>query len=348
MTDLDQRLADAGQAWRAQQPPPPEPDLARLARRRWRPIVPVAAFVLAVAVVVATVMLVRSGSDRHSTATTTTSSSTTSSGPSVTGNPGGQSPPVLHDGDTAEASGQVYAPRGKPVQFCPQNPAPSFSSSVAVCRDGVTAVGVDLSQLTDRQDSDGTITGRATLRGVYRAGTLRVTRQGPAAQTVGFPAPDLPAVLRTTPCAAPSGRWTARPYNNTAIGDYLRQHPDRFNGMGTTYPYGRGSAVTVIVVGVVRADQAQLSQALTELRARFGDNICTVRVDRSLPEQQATEHAALQLMHDPANGIFAVGGPIGFRPVDVSIDLLTPERYAKLSQIGLSHLLIQPWLEPVR
>lgn len=348
MTDLDERLADAGRTWRAQQPPPPEPDLARLARRRWRPIVPVAASVLAVAVVVATVLLVRSGSDRHSTATATKSPSATSSGPSVTGMPGGQSPLVLRDGDTAEASGQVYAARGKPVQFCPQNPAPTFSSSVTACRGGVTAVGVDPSRLTDRQDSDGTITGRVTLRGVYRAGTLRVTTQAPASQTVGFPGPDLPTVLRTTPCAPPSGRWTGQPYNNTAIGDYLRRHPDRFNGMGTTYPYGQGSAVTVIVVGVVRADPAQLSQALTELRTRFGDNICTVRVDQSLPEQQATEHAALQLMHDPANGIFAVGGPIGFRPIDVSIDLLTPQRYAKLSQIGLPHLLIEPWLKPVR
>lgn len=348
MSDLDQRLADAGRAWRAEQPPPAEPDLARLTRRHLRPVVPVAASVLAVAVVVGTVLLVRSSSARHSTAPATKPPSTTLSGPSVTGNPGRQSPLVLNDGDTAEASGQVYAARGKPVQFCPQDPTPTFSSSITVCRGGVRAVGVDLTRLTDRHDSDGTITGRATLRGVYRTGTLRVTTQGPAGQTVGFPALDLPAVLRTTPCAAPSRRWTSPPYNNTAIDDYLRQHPDRFNGMATTYPYGQGSTVTVVVVGVVRADPAQLSQALTELRTRFGDNICTVRVDQSLTEQQATEHAALQLMHDPANGIFAVGGPIGFRPIDVSIDLLTPERYAKLSQIGLSHLLIQPWLKPVR
>jgi hypothetical protein len=259
---------------------------------------------------------------------------------------------VLRDGDAAQTAGIVVARSGQPTEFCPDMPQPvaalgpmrpAAPRSLPPCNGmGITVVGVDLSRLADRYTSAGTTSGQTTLRGVYRGGVLRVTAQ--SAPPLPSGGPDLPAFLREPPCAPPAGGWRGR-IDTNAVYAYLGQHPDRFNGLGVTRPKNR-PATEVTVVGVAGAGVAA---AQAELRQRFGANICAVSVEYTATAQRRTEQAVLPLMHDPANGIWAVvGGPGNFRRVTIELTVLSPVLYAKLAAIGLADLEVEPWLKPVR
>ncbi|HZC51270.1 MAG TPA: hypothetical protein VE441_02050 [Mycobacterium sp.] len=337
MTDMERLLTEAGEQWRAEQPPAPEPDLTRLRSRRWRRAAPVIASAAAVLLVAGGVLIVRAVTDHK-------------------GNPpaSGIATLILRNGDTAEATGSVVAETGRPVRFCPYlaqaldgeaaAPSAGVPQQDAACGHlGVTVTGVDLTKLSNRHNSSGIITGYATLRGVYRDGTLRVTAQS----VPTFAAPpglDLPDFLKKTPCAAPPGGWKGRP-NNTAIGSYLRQHSDRFYGVGVSYPYLGLSGIWVAVVAVSTGDVAA---AQAELRARFGPNICTVRFPYTLAEQKKAWQQLEKLVDDPANGIYMAGGPGNFRPLTATASILTEPLYDKLAKIGLHELSIDVWLRPVR
>lgn len=258
---------------------------------------------------------------------------------------------VLRDGDTAQAAGIVVARSGQPTEFCPDMPQPvaalgptrpAAPRGLPPCNGlGITVVGVDLSRLADRYTSAGTTTGQATLRRVYRGGVMRVTAQ--SAPPVPSGGPDLPAFLREPPCAPPTGGWRG-PIDTNAVRAYVDQHPDRFNGLGVTRPKNR-PATEVTVVGVAGAGVAA-SQA--ELRQRFGANICAVAVEYAATAQRRTEQAVLPLMHDRANGIWAVlGGPGQFQRVTIELTVLSPVLYTKLAAIGLADLEVEPWLKPV-
>jgi hypothetical protein len=335
--DIDQILHSAGERWRADQPPAPEPDLMLAERSRRQRLIPLIASAAAVLAVVAGVLAVRAAVDhRHDRAAT------------------GPASLVVRDGDTAEASGVVIAKPGEPVQFCPQLPIADVGGGNSQPSCGglaITVTGANLDQLTDRKLSGSTISGSALLRGIYRDGGLRVTQQSAPPPPVR-PGPDagLPDVLTKTPCAPPAGGWKGQP-SNTAIGTYLAEQSDQFNGMGINYPKSAvwdpknvGYNTWVVVVGVSSGDVAQ---AQAELRAKFGGNICAVRVAFTAAEQQQAKRAVDALFDDPKNGVYGAAAGI-FGPVPVQVTVLTPARYDTFSKIGLDELALDVWLKPVR
>jgi hypothetical protein len=73
-----------------------------------------------------------------------------------------------------------------------------------------------------------------------------------------------------------------------------------------------------------------------------------VAVEYAATAQRRTEQAVLPLMHDRANGIWAVlGGPGQFQRVTIELTVLSPVLYTKLAAIGLADLEVEPWLKPV-
>jgi hypothetical protein len=316
-------------------------------RPRWRRQLPVVAAVAAVLLVVAGVLIARNVGAHRAGAP-----------PLKSAPPTGPAGLVVHDGDTAEASGIVLAEPSKPVRFCPED-AVAVADLVGnrararTCGPfGVPVTGADLDRLADRQVNGSTVSGLATLRGVYTHGALRVTKQSaPPAPKHTDPEVSLPVFLRTPPCTPPAGGWRGQP-DNSAIGGYINRYPERFNAVGVSYPKTAvwdpkniGYDTWVAVVGVFRGD---LAQAQAELRRKFGGNICTVRVHYSLTEQLAAQHAVEQLVKDHANGIYAASGVGNFRAIGASIIVLTPQLFDKLSAIGLHELALDVWLKPVR
>src|SRR5262245_33877951 len=109
MNDIDKQLTDAGTAWRAVQPAPPEPELDRLGARprgRW-PALPTVAVATAVAAVIAGTVFFMSwwtppdaptGSPARAAWVPTPPPALKLSGPEEM---------IVRDGDTVEASGVV-------------------------------------------------------------------------------------------------------------------------------------------------------------------------------------------------------------------------------------------------
>jgi hypothetical protein len=338
--DVDELLHEAGARWRAEQPPPAEPVVSPRPAP-WRRHATVLAAVAAVLVIVAGAlvgsrMLSHKRADKPAPADAHT--------PVPSADPTGL---VVHDGDTAEATGLVIAVIGRSVIFCPEMPImdPRSTDRLGTCGTpfSITVTGVDLTRLSDREQlAQGTVKGRAVLRGVYSGGVLRVTRQTPVPPRTTDPNAGLPSILRSPPCPAPSGGWHGQA-DTEAIGAYTRMRPGSFNGMGVTYPFPPHFTVTVAVVGVARGNPDTVQ---SDLRARFGPNICAVHVDFTALEQKRVQEAVDQL--GQRNGIYGSGGAGNFRPVTVEISLVTPERFDKLREIGLAKLEIHPWLKPVR
>jgi hypothetical protein len=108
----------------------------------------------------------------------------------------------------------------------------------APCRVAVTVNGLDLDRLTHRRERDDAVWGTARVEGVYRAGTLTVTRQ-----LDDRPGP-VPDVIRAdrVPCPEPPGGWPRQPADPSrllgALSAAVQAHPETFNGPWVRYPYG--------------------------------------------------------------------------------------------------------------
>jgi hypothetical protein len=345
MNDIEQRLADAGAAWRATQPPPPAPDVDRLDVRtpnRW----PVLAAAAAVVAVLAGTALALGRPDRP------VLPAASPAVPSPTASrPLSAEELVLRDGDTVEASGVVIADDGGPVYFCSWLPTAAGGSAAVLragdpgretnqCRDGVPATGVDLGGLSRPERNDGGITGTAWLRGVWRGGVLHVTEQATKGGQ-GYES-EIPDVLRHTPCAPPAGGW--RGPADHRLGDYVDARPDQFYGVGVNRPEGYRDGTEVSVVGVAKGDLAAVQK---DLRARFGSNICTVRVLYSARELAPVREAAVQLMQGGRSWINGVGTE-SFKGLRIYLTWLDQHRLDELRAIGLQYLTLDVWLKPVR
>ena len=87
---------------------------------------------------------------------------------------------VVRDGDRVTGRGQrrrAARPAGAAVRAGDATIAIYPEPVPAPCRVAVTVTGLDLDRLTHRKERDGAVWGSARVEGVYRAGTLTVTRQ---------------------------------------------------------------------------------------------------------------------------------------------------------------------------
>jgi hypothetical protein len=355
--NLDDLLHSAGEHWRSTQPPPPQPDTdrwhgparpaqpaqpvrsdlpvrsAQPARRRWAPVL--AATVVAVAASVLAVQTRDGGTEDLARRTTGDVSL------AMAWSPADQ---VVRDGMRVRASGTVLAVPGQPVRFCAPAITPAWAgpdeNGTPRCPHWVVVTGVDLDTLVDRAERAGTRFGTASLTGTWQSGVLAVTDQGPPAPPAMYRSPPIP-------CPAPAGGWKATGYiDNKALFAYVNGHDDRFRRPWVGYVDG---GVEVLVVEVVRGD---VGADRDELRRRYPGNLCVVsspgrwsvadeaaNLDRVAP-------AVTELMRNPANGVYLLGGD-GDRII-VEMVMLTPELYDRLAAIGLAAVDLNPWLRVVR
>jgi hypothetical protein len=320
MTDdrIDARLREAGERWRAAQPPLADPDPTRLTwKRPTRRLAPVAVAAGLVAVL-AGAAIVASTLSRE------------------TGPPGGPttspdrptdpaSPLLVHDGDTVEAVGSVITPPTGPARLCVGVSHP-VNAPVTKCAHGV--------------DLRGAVTeGYAKLRGTWNRGVLTVTEKlQPTKDDVlhngsSWAMPDLP-------CSPPPGGWRPTPGTTSTLDKgYLEQHGDRF---GVAWTFAPPNHPMVMVVEVVSGD---LESAHQELAQIYAGNLCVTQGRYSLAEKRRVADA---LFSDPTNGVFLVGSGLPGRKAAVSLVVIDERVYANLSKIGFDGLELYPAVRPVR
>jgi len=291
-TDVEKLLSDEGARWRASQPPPPEPALTWLAADRpgarwpirWQPLAATAAVLAVVAGAVTVASLRRSADDVRLPAA--------SSGTDA----------VVRDGDVVVGQGEVVALPGRPVQLCPQRPVVALDipnpPPPPACEVAVTVVGLDLDRLSYRQERDGAVWGSARVVGVYRAGTLTVTRQ----EAVVDPPREDATAADEVPCPEPAGGWPRQPDPSSpdslerALGrlnQVINQNPTVFGEVYIRYPYGwhlqdqsNRKGTEVYVVGTV----GDLADARRMLEAVFpAEHLCVTRAAWSKAEMSAAE-----------------------------------------------------------
>lgn len=268
---------------------------------------------------------------------------------------------IVDDGATVEVTGQVIAPPGEAVVFCPpyagaddpqvppvprpgetpspvKPPAPTCAASLAV-----TLTGVDLDRLSSPVIVDGTRAGWATLRGTWRGRSIDVTEQ--AAPKHATPAPD-----DDVPCPAPAGGWkvdnanTVREHN--ALADYVRERPDRFADIRVAHPVTTSSGnVAVMVVPVVSGEMDSTQQ---ELEAVYQGNLCVTRGVLSIAEGQRLAQRVGALMGDTANSISGVALDTQNGRVEVALFVVTERLYEQFVDIGLEKLELDPVVRPMQ
>lgn len=248
---------------------------------------------------------------------------------------------VLRDGDTVRVDGEVLAVPKRPVHLC----APYFDSvggdQFTYCPGAVEVTGVDLSALSDRQVSDGTVYGTADLIGIYRAGKVTVTRQSSMTRA--------PLVSDDhVPCPAPAGGWPigAKDENidMTAAYQYQRAHPGTIIDSALLRPSERQTVAYVLTDG----DPAVVRAALTP---DFGKRLCVTRSTWS----RAQLSSALAAMHRQMNGpavltsAIAVGESLTAAAqlqVNVDIPTVSPALADVLNAQPHGIISLDVWLAP--
>ncbi|MEV0800581.1 hypothetical protein AB0I34_23015 [Kribbella sp. NPDC050281] len=345
--EVDKLLHAAGAAWRATQPEPPEPDLARLRsrrpRRRWAPVL-AAASVAAIAVAVAvTVLPNRSGPP----------------GPVAGG--GGEAQYLVRDGDRVEVTGIVIAAPERPVVYCPPLSAPSSSGDDAPncpADFAVTLTGVDLSRLAEPGTKNGIRFGYARLRGTWHDHTITVAEQStPAANALMGP-PDTDPV----PCPEPAGGWPVPdPTRNdlpstAAVERLVEQQPERFGATWVAFADGTvrpARAWTVPVVLVVNLLDGDVDQARRDLQPLYDGNLCVSPGNVTTSRLTEAAHKGTALARDTHNGIWEISGvgPDGEYsggPVKVGLVVVDERLYGEFQKIGLDLLNLHPAVRPIR
>jgi hypothetical protein len=335
-TDPESRLLLAGQTWRANQPLPPEPDLARITGRGRSPVlVSVAAGVAALVVAAGATVLSRGTIGDPGPASGGISSE------SPTDNPNTLAKVAVHNGERVRAVGTVIVKPGK-VFLCAAGSLvfPGSNPGDTDCTIGqlVPLTGVDVDSLPDVHHYYGTRVSKVTLIGTYRNRTIAVTSVSapPKAPPSGA---SLPPVQ--PPCAAPPGGWRAGPLpDRTALDAYLRQHPDQFGGADLTWPAGHPAGPTgaagyttvaqVLTVQVVTGDPDAVR---SELAKRYPGNLC---LQRSRFSTAALNAASAELERVLAGRVAVVRetGPVW---IPAYVPVVDDTLYPKLAAIESRH-----------
>ncbi len=271
--------------------------------RRWRLPLVAAGAVVAVAAGVTVVLNTGGGEQQRAAAEPT---------PAPT-DPVAWADQVVRDGDRVTGRGQVVALPGRPVQLCaPYATIAIYPEPVpAPCRVAVTVTGLDLDRLTHRKERDGAVWGSARVEGVYRAGTLTVTRQ---LDDRPGPVPDVVTADRV-PCPEPPGGWPRQPADPSrliaALDAAVNADPQTYNGPWVRYPYGwhlqdtsDRKGIEVYLVGTT-GDVEAARQALSTLVP--AEHLCVTGVRWS----KAAMDAAQKQLTGPAAEAAGISGGMG-------------------------------------
>jgi hypothetical protein len=347
--DLDRALTEAGDRWRATQPPPPDPETVRatiaaeasrstpwLRPRTWAPVAALAATAAVLAVIVLPAALNRPDDQ---------------AGPGT----GPQSPPSLTfptdpDGvGRVGGTGSLIRHQNGETWLCPDlaMTADLPTSHVGCGELHVLVTGVDQKWLVHTTTTGQAYSDPVKVEGTYRAGTLAVTM-------VDRFTPDPPSQFTEppVPCPAPAGGWrpghgyTASDPNNDPLNrliEEVRGKPAQYADVWEGHPEGvppGGSAppVMVMVVGTT----GDVATARAELGAIFSGNLCVHQVQHSASDLEAI---AQRLRKGSRT-------PIGVDPlvienrVRVKVIALDPATSALLDDVGRSALIIdEPLLQ---
>lgn len=272
--DVDERLREAGERWRSEQTGPQEPDLARITRRRARPLgggIGAAIIGLAALSLVLGLAVFRSGHGSNPGAIATTQPSRSAV------------PKSVNEGDTVMAVGIVTEQVAGVTQLCHTNPqltdggqAPPTCSAIAVAIRGFDPAGIPS---WTKRDGVAFSTTLVVVHGTWRAHAIDVasvegTTSGGQTQPVSLP------------CATPTGGWvvddfSSAPSRESALAQLttvVAQSPDVYSGLWSARPEGTTlGQLSVVVVGTVDGP----SHVEASLRQVYLGNLCVNQVDFS-------------------------------------------------------------------
>jgi hypothetical protein len=273
-------------------------------------------------------------------------------------------PLILREGDRVEADGIVVARPGKPVMFCPVLPTIAIGTAAGVPAPaptcvaplGVAVTGVDLARLSRPGTAQGGVRyGYGTLRGSWRHGAVAVTAQGPPSATdvdADIPDPAPPAG-----CTPPPGGWGPGDGGDPGPGTpdpYIQQHAAQLGAPWVVWPEGYPSGSTaspayydkvqVLVVPVVSGD---VDRFRAELAATYPGNLCVLRAPAGMLSQQRTRDisAAISPLMGAGSRVYESGND-GTGRITVTFTYLDQELYDTFRRIGLTYLVLRPWLHP--
>jgi hypothetical protein len=207
----------------------------------------------------------------------------------------------------------------------------------------VTVTGLDLDRLTHRHERDGAVWGTAWVEGVYRAGTLAVTRQ---LDDRPGPVPDVVTADRL-PCPEPPGGWPRQPADPSrligALTSAVAAHAETYNGPWVGYPYGwhlqdtsQRKGTEVYLVGTT-GDIESARRALSALVP--AEHLCVTSVRWS----KAAMDAAQQQLFGPAAEAAGISGGMGELLADrVVADLVVLDERASRFLAGVAGGRVTP------
>ncbi|TDW19378.1 hypothetical protein [Kribbella kalugense] len=342
--EVDELLSRAGARWRADQEPPPEPDLEYMLsggrkHRRWVPALAAAS----VAVVAAGIIAVLP--NQNDTAKTQAASNQ----PFAQSNQQPNDDLLVKPGDTVQVSGKIIAVPGKTPVFCAplaetaigylpgKEPAPSCPDEFAVKLNGLK-----LDQITGMKTIKGVGTGSAAVTGIWRDGTIDVQQQSAPIKVVD---PGLPKL----PCAAPAGGWPSKPSNigSTVVKAFLAAHAGQVYGPVTYYPNGTSrNAPVVMMAGVAHQDVAAFREAFEQV---YSGNLCVAPVLMSNADSDRVRLSLESILEKQHLGVFMSGGAgMNGGPAPISLLVYTEQVKDAVAPVGLDLLEMKPEVKPVR
>lgn len=347
--EVDELLSRAGARWRADQEPPPEPDLEYMLsggrkHRRWVPVLAAASVAVVAAGLLAVLPNPKPTGQAMSPPTVVPAAGSTQ--PFAQGNQSNEAL-LVKPGDKVQVSGLVIAAPGKAPVFCPveggpdvgyppgKEPAPTCAPEFAV-----TVKGVDLDRLSEPKTTKDVRSGRARLVGIWGDNSIDVQEQS---------APDVPVAWKfpPVPCPPPAGGWVSKPSNisSPAVTAFLAAHADQIFGPVVHYPNGTSrNAPVVIMVGVAHGDLAAFRRAFEKV---YSGNLCVAPVVLSRSDNDRIVKAVTGLMHRKELGLLGTGGsdPDGGRAI-VSMIAYTQQVKTALTPTGLDNLQVLPAVKP--
>lgn len=247
----------------------------------------------------------------------------------------------VRDGELVSANGTVLALPGRPVRFC--QPAAALGSQpvgspLVSCGAAVDVMGVDLAVLADRVAVGAAVQGRARLTGVYRGGTVTVSRQQQ-------PDPQGPGVPDRVPCAAPAGGWPRiAPNGDIGVDPADRwgaAHPGQLVQLSVAHPSASHEVLTLAVRDPTAATAA--------LRRYYGRLLCVVAARYTLTQVGQARHELNALLGSGPGQLSRVGTQVtdGQPQVGGSTAMLTPSLAALARRHPAGLISFDAWLQVV-